>query len=831
MVQSFTVSWSTIPIDQLFTSLQSSKDGLSQEEADRRLKISGPNILATQKKVSLLGRFISKLTNPLILLLLFAAIISAVLGQLSDFLIIIIIMLVSITIDVVQEHTAVEGAEKLKKRVSLTATVIRDGIAKDIPLAAIVPGDVITLSVGDIVPGDARLLRAIDFSIDESTLTGESFPQAKSTGNSVYMGTNVIAGEGTAIVVHTGSNTEYGHIASDLVAKRPETEFEKGINDFGFLLAKTALIVAAGVFISHIFLGHNFFSSLLFVLALAIGFAPELLPIIITINLSKGAIRMSRHGVIVKSLPSIEDFGSMDILCTDKTGTLTENAITLERYENLDSEVSPNVLELGYITSLFQTGFSGPMEKAILDKAKGTKVSYDKVTGIPFDFYRKRLSVVVKREKEYVLIVKGAPEEILAISTSYEVQGKVARFSAAKKAQATKHFEDLSREGLRALGVGYKKVSGAKKTFTAGDETDLTYVGLLAFDDPAKQTVSASLRLLKDRGVDVKILTGDNELVTQKICRDIGLTVKGIRTGRDLESVSQRDLQKVVEQTTIFARINPTLKENIITALRSNGHVVGYLGDGINDAPSLKAADIGISVNNAVDVAKETADIILLHKDLHVLSQGVHEGRVTYGNVLKYLKMGMSSNFGNMVSIAAASIFLPFLPLLPVQVLLNDMLYDVSQLLLASDYVDSAYLKKPHPWNIGEIKKFMLVFGPISSLFDFATFFLLLTFFRASAALFQTGWFLESIITQVLIIFSIRTHIVPFFKSRIHPFFAASLLTISAIVLLLPVSPVGNLFSFVPLPFLFYPALGIVIISYFFLVEFVKLWFYAKFEL
>ncbi len=789
---------------------------MTEDEAKARLLQYGPNTLAQQRHVTLLERFVRKLGNPLILLLLAAALLSAVFKQAPDFIIICIITFVSILMDMYQEMSAEGAADKLRKRVSLTATALRDGVKKEVPLQHIVPGDVIFLSVGDIVPADAKLVTARDLLIDESTLTGESYPKEKAASAMAFMGTNVVTGEGQAVVIVTGKQTRLGTIADHLVAPRPKTEFEKGISEFGVFLMKTAVVFGIFVFIVHFFLAHELFTSALFVLALIIGFAPEMLPMIITINLSRGALRMSRRGVIVKSLPSIENFGSMDILCTDKTGTLTENKIILERYEDAAGNTSDKVLQYGYIGSIFQSGFRGPMEEAILAHKEAARHGYTRVDVIPFDFFRKRVSVVVTKSRERLLITKGASEDIIGISS----------MTLAGRKSALQRLDGYGRQGFRVLGVGYKKVAD-KRSYSARDETDLTFLGFMVFLDPPKKTVIDALKRLAYHHVAIKILTGDSDVVTATICRQIGLPVLGIAKSEEIERASDSELRRLVEKNTIFSRLNPVLKVRVISALRQNGHVVGYMGDGINDAPGLRSADIGISVNNASDVAKLSADIILLHKDLHVLLDGIAEGRVTFANVIKYLRMNTSSDFGTVVSISVASVLLPFLPMLPVQILLNDLLYDVSQLALAGDRVDEASLAVPRKWNVTSIRKFMFIFGPANSLFDLATFGILLWLFHASVPLFQTGWFVENIVAQTIIVFSIRTAVVPFYKSRTSLLFTLSLLSIVAVAVILPFIPLlAGAFSFVRLPPVFFVILVGLVAAYLMLAEALKQWFY-----
>lgn len=833
------VFWSQ-SIDQVISSLGVDLDGLTQDQAEKRLLEYGTNELAKKKRLSIVERFVSKLANPLILILLFAAFVSALVGQLSDFVIIVAMILISTIIDVFQEHRAEEGADKLRKRVALTATTLRDGKEQEIPIAHIVPGDIIILTVGDIVPADCLLVEAKHLQINQSALTGESFPAEKQSDvavaedasltdrtNTVFFGTDVITGEGKAVVVITGTETEFGKISQGLSNDRPKTEFEKGVNGFGYLLLKTALVLSLTVFIVHLGLRHDALSSLLFVLAIAIGFAPELLPLVMTVNLSRGAIRMSHKGVIVKFLPSIENFGSMNVLATDKTGTLTENEIRVAGYTDGKNHEEIKVLQFAYLASASQHGFKGPMEEAILAKKHEVpSPGYQSKTTIPFDFFRRRSSVVTEHKGKLYLITKGAPEDVLSASTQYELEGVSHDLTPHAKKMIHTEFDQLGKDGYRALAIAYKEIS-EKKDYTPEDEHSLIFLGLIKFSDPPKKSAGAALKLLIDHGVSVRILTGDNELVTEKVCKELELPVTGILTGNSISHYTDQQLAKVVQHTTIFARLNPEMKERIIKALR-HGNVVGYLGDGINDAPSLRAADIGISVNNATDVAKDSADIILLHKDLHVLMDGVKEGRKTFTNVMKYLIMGLSSTFGNMLSVIVASVFLPFLPMLPAQILLNDFLYDVSQLLLVNDAVDPDVLKRPTRWDYSFLRKFMLVIGPVSSIFDLITFALLLKLLNATPSLFQTGWFLESLATQTLVIFSIRTAIVPFFRSKPNPIFALSLLGVVGFGMVFPFTPIARFFGFSPPPLEFYALLCVIVLAYLIMTEIMKFIFYNK---
>lgn len=828
---------------EIFKLFQTGGKGLSQAEASERLKRWGPNELTKRKRYATILLFFSKFSSPLILILLAASLISAFLGEITNFIIIATIVAASGIIDFFQEYHAENAARKLARRVATTATVMRNGQKQEILLGNIVPGDIILLSVGDLVPADARLVESRDLLVDQSTITGESYPQEKNAEslnsgsaavqertNCVFMGTNVISGEGTAVVVATGANSEFGKVAKEVVKARPETEFSVGAKNFGLLLVKVTFALVLFVFIINSIFLRDPLTSFIFALALAVGLTPELLPLIITTNLSRGALRMAKKGVIVKYLPAIQNFGSMNILCTDKTGTLTENKIILERYENVRGQEDNEVLRIGYLTSTYQTGIKSPLEAAVLAHGKVDVSDFKKIDEIPFDFIRKRLSVVVEKQGQRLLVTKGAPEFLLPLCKWVEDNGKKHDLTKELTAKITERFEKLSAEGFRVLAVAEVEVD-KKQSYQAKDEKNLSFLGLMAFLDPPKEGATEALQHLKSQGIELKILTGDNETVTRKVCNDLGLEIKGSVNGESLDRTSDEELSNLAAKTTIFARLAPEQKERVITALKKRGAVVGYLGDGINDAPSLRAADIGISVNNAVDVAKESADLILLRKDLQVLKDGVSEGRRTYANIMKYIMMGTSSNFGNMFSVAGGSIFLPFLPMLPVQILLNNLLYDFSELTIPSDKVDSKYLEKPRKWDISGIRRFMLVFGPISSLFDFLTFFLLLLLFHASASFFQTGWFIESLATQTLIIFAIRTRTVPFFKSKPGIMLAIASISVAAFGLIVPFIPfTQRFFSFVTPPVAFYLVLPLIIGAYFLLVELTKRRFYQRYE-
>lgn len=824
--------------EDLFQKLSSQKAGLSPEEAKKRLKIFGANRLEEKKKTNVVLSFFSKFLNPLILILLFASLISAFLGELSNFFIILIIILISAGIDFYQQFNAENAAEKLKQRVSLKAEVIRSGLKQEILASEIVPGDMIFLSAGDLVPADCRIISSRELTVSESSLTGESYPVEKQVKtlndssslseriNSVFLGTSVLSGEAEALVIKTGTATEFGKLAEHLIEKRPKTEFETGIEKFGFLLAKITLILVILVFFVNAFFKHDILNSFLFALALAVGLTPELLPVIVTINLAKGASRMAKKEVIVKDLPAIQNFGSMNVLCTDKTGTLTEDKIKLERYEDLSGQENDQVLLYGFLNSHFQTGLKSPLEKAVLTHEVNL-TGFEKIDEVPFDFIRKRLSVIVKKGRENLLITKGAPENILP-HCSHVFLKETSELTEKNRQKILERFKDLSSEGYRVLAVAYKKIE-SQKTYNVDDEKNLTFLGLMAFLDPPKESAKEALSLLENAGVTLKILTGDNEIVTQKVCQELGLNIEGVMLGEEIEKLTDLELEKKMQTTNIFARLNPDQKQRIILSLKKAGNVTGFLGDGINDAPSLREADIGISVQNAVDIAKESADLILLRKDLHVLKDGVLEGRKTYGNIMKYIQMGTSSNFGNMFSVAGASLFLPFLPMLPIQILLNNLLYDVSQLTVFTDNVDPEYLQTPKKWDLKFIRHFMLIFGPISSIFDFATFFILLFIFRATVPLFQTGWFVESLVTQTLIIFSIRTVVSPFFKSWPSTPLIISSLGVALAGSILPFSPLAQIFSFAPPPLKFYLLLILLIALYLLIVEKTKVWFFHKY--
>ena len=849
----------TLPTDELLSRLGTSTQGLSSQEAEQNLNIYGTNELARKRKRSGIVSFLLHFKSPLIIILLFAAGFAGATGDVADFTIIVVIVLISVVIDHYQESKAENAAELLKEKVSTTATVLRDKIKKELKLSQIVPGDIVYLSAGDIIPADARIISGKDLFINQSSLTGESFPVEKTANrlesinlssssitewnNYLFMGTSVVSGSATAVVVRTGGSTEYGKIAKKLVAKPPETEFERGVKGFSYLIMQVTFVLVIFVFIVLALFHRGLVQSLLFSAALAVGLTPELLPMIITMNLSKGAVNMSKKGVVVKHLPSIENFGSMNVLCTDKTGTLTENRISLVLHVDSEGNDDDKVLLYSYLNSYYETGLKSPLDDAILSHKEINVESFQKIDEVPFDFVRRRVSVVVEQERERFFIAKGAPEDILKISNYCEIGGIIQDISEELRKKIEQKYVDLSAEGLRALGVAYKKLREDKAVYSVNDENDMVFLGFVAFLDPPKETAKESLRLLAKEGIELKILTGDNELVTRKVCEQLGFEIKGVVLGSDMIQMNDDALARVVEEANVFARVTPVQKDRIINLLKSNGHVVGFMGDGINDAPSLRTSDVGVSVNNAVDVAKESADIILLENDLTVLAEGVIEGRKTFGNTMKYVMMGISSNFGNMFSVAGAALFLPFLPMLSIMILLNNLLYTLSQTTIATDNVDEEYIERPKRWDISFIRNFMIVEGPLSSIFDYATFFIMFFVFgipvTAAASgiplatlfqqhMFQTAWFVESLITQTLVVFVIRTRLSPFWKSKPGKYLVLSSLSVVAAALIIPYTPLGKLFHFVPPPPLFYVFLLLMIVIYLFLAEVVKKWFYKR---
>ncbi|HSX40705.1 MAG TPA: magnesium-translocating P-type ATPase [Candidatus Saccharimonadales bacterium] len=808
-----------------FLENQGKNFGLTKIEALARLRKYGPNIIVDKKRYSALKAFFAKFTNPLVLILLVASFLSIFTRDIAEFVIIFAIVLFSVCVDFFQEYRSEKAVESLQKRVVVKASVYRDGHIEEVPISHVTVGDIVILAIGDVVPADVTVLFAKDLHIDQSVITGESFPAQKEEKQTAMMGTTVLNGEGVARVEKIGKETEFGKIADTLSLVKEETDFEKGLKDFGVLIAKLTVVLALVLFGVNAVLKHNIYDSLLFSLALAVGLTPELLPAIVTVNLSRGALRMVKKGVIVKHLPAIQNFGSMNVLCTDKTGTITQNKIILERYENSDGEEDKNVLRLAYVNSFFQSNVKNPLDEAILAHKEGHEKGFIKIDEIPFDFMRKRLSIVAAKEKETILISKGAADSMWEVIKHVDENGNAKPLTAGVLKKLQTRLSELESDGYRVLTVAHKNVE-KKKTYEAADEKDLIFIGFTAFMDPPKHEVKVVLQALENAGVTLKILTGDSELVTKKICTDLSIPIDGIMVEKDLINLSDEKLRERVKETTIFARLTPQTKARVVQALRSAGFSVGYMGDGVNDAPSIKAADVGISVENAVDIAKSEADIILVTKSLKVLQDGIIEGRKTFANTMKYIYMGTGSNFGNMFSVSIASIFLPFLPMLPIQILLNNLIYDVSQLAIPTDNVDSEEIEKPQHWDMSNLKKFIFTFGPISSVFDLATFAILLSIFNASIAFFRTGWFIESVITQSLIIFAIRTKKVPFLKSKPSVLLTLFALTAAFSSALITQTTLGSIFQFVKVPPLFWMYIVGIVIVYFVIVELTKLWFY-----
>jgi len=831
----------TKPQLELMELLQGTAAGLTSAEAQRRLSLHGPNSMVAESRFAALANLLRFLINPLVIILLVASGVSLALGDSVGGLIIISMVLLSVLLNFFMEFQAHHAVEEIRKQVATTAAVIRDGREQEMPVAGLVPGDVIQLNAGDLVPADARLLAVKDLQVRESALTGESLCVEKTcsdlpTGkqgvadasNCVFMGTAVQTGIGTAVIARTGRNTAFGEIAQRLAVRPPETEFGRGIRHFGLMITRVIMLLVLFVLLVNIAFHRPILESFLFSVALAVGMTPEMMPMIITVTLARGARRMTKKKVLVKQLSAIEDFGSIEILCSDKTGTLTEGEIELDRHVDIQGKDDDSVLRYIYMNSFFQAGIKSPLDAAILKHERPLIVEYQKVDEIPFDFNRKRLSVVVRHGDEHLLVSKGEAESIFTICQTVTIDGSAEPFDESRRAQAVQTFQKLSAEGFRVLGVAARNVD-KQDAYTTAAEKDMTLAGFAAFLDPPKEGIPAVLDALKQNGVSVVIMTGDNQYVTQKIAHDVGLKTECIVTGDQVEAMDDPALAYQAENGAIFARVSPEQKNRVIVALRARGHVVGYVGDGINDAPSLHTADVGISVMNGVDVAKDAAKIILLEKDLAVLNDGIIEGRRCFANIMKYIVMGTSSNFGNMFSMAAASLFLPFLPMLPTQILLNNFLYDVSQISIPSDNVDPALLHRPKRWRIEFIRQFMMIIGPISSIYDFLTFGVLLWVFHAAsnAPLFHTGWFVESLATQTLVVFVIRTAGSPL-KSRPSGPLLAAVLAIVAIAVVLPYTSLGRLMQFTALPLSLLGAIAFLAVSYLLLVQVVKSWFYRR---
>jgi len=830
------------PVEVVLAKFNTSAKGLSEAEAQKRLEEYGCNEPARKKKRTILFQILSKFLNPLVIVLLIIAGFSLFFGEKISAVLVILMAIMSVFLSFIQEYRAGKEAEKLSEMVRATVTVYRNGRAKEVKIREIVPGDIVDLFAGDMIPADLRIISCKDLFINQASLTGESFPiekiaepthpKSKATSeltNIAFMGSSVVSGTGLGVVVKTGIATKFGELSRRLATMVIESGFDKGIRKFTWLMIRLMFFLVAVIFGINALLKGNIIEALLFSLAVAVGLTPEMLPMLVAINLSKGAIAMSKKQVIVKRLNSIQNFGAMDVLCTDKTGTLTLDRIVLEKHCDVVRKENDDVLRFAYINSFYQTGLKNILDRAILKHGKLLVKQYKKVDEVPFDFSRRIMSVVVEVDGKHTIISKGAPEEIFKRCTKFGLDGEILDMEDLILTDLKEEYDDLSTDGFRVLAVAYKEVENKKDVYSKDDERGLILKGYVAFLDPPKPTTKKTIEVLRSLGIEFKILTGDNELVTKKICSEVGLDVKGLVTADEIEKASDKELKELVKTTSVFARLSPLQKERIIHALHENKHIVGYLGDGINDALALKAADVGISVDNAVDIAKESADIILLKKSLMVLKDGVIEGRRTFGNIVKYIKMGSSSNFGNMFSMTGASLFLPFLPMLPIQILLNNFLYDLSQVAIPSDEVDKEYLLKSRPWNVKYIKKFMIFIGPISSIFDFVTFGVLIFVFHASQPLFNTGWFLESLCTQTLVIHIIRTGKIPFIESKPSQFLMFTSIYIVTIGLVIPFTPLGKFFGFVAPPLTYFIALFLIVATYLFAVQIGKKWFIKKY--
>ncbi len=852
---------------QLLERLNSSASGLSVDEAESRLIIIGPNAVAREVKKSIIFQLLQRLRNPLNLLLLTLASISLLMGDREAAFIIYFMVVLSISLAYLQERRSGNAAEALRVMVHITASVLRKSPVDrvevssgsvpsgskllEIPILQLVPGDIVHLSAGDMVPADLLLLTARDLYLNQATLTGEALPVEKFAAaaneaikdplqlpNMCFMGTNVLSGTATGVIVYTGARTYFGRLAAIISGERILTSFDKGVNQFAWLMIRFIFVMAPLVFIINGLTKGDWIEALLFAVAVAVGLTPEMLPMLVTVNLAKGALAMAKQQVIVKRLNSIQNLGAMDVLCTDKTGTLTQDRIILEKHVDIYGVESEKVLAFAYLNSYYQSGLKNLLDVAVLKHREVHEIlkpssDYLKIDEIPFDFIRKRMSVVVEAQGRHLLICKGAVEEVYSVSTYGEAGDERFELDEGHLQQLKTVSRELNEDGFRVIAIACKEIDNRQIAYSVKDEQELVLVGYIAFLDPPKETARQAIAELSAHGVQVKILTGDNEVVTRKVCKEVGLHVDRFVLGHEIETLSAAQLAEVAEQAQVFAKLSPTQKATIIEALQSKGHVVGFLGDGINDGPALKVADVGISVDTAVDIAKESADIILLEKSLLVLDCGVIEGRKVFANIIKYIRMGASSNFGNMLSVIGASAWLPFLPMAPVQVLTNNLLYDFSQTAISTDNVDEEYLKQPRRWEIQNITRFMLFVGPISSIFDYATYLMMVYIFEANsvekASLFQTGWFVESLLSQTLIIHIIRTGRVPFLESRASLPLMLTSLAICGSGIWLPYSPFARALGFTPLPLLYGLLITLMLITYLILTYYMKTWFHRRF--
>jgi P-type Mg2+ transporter len=850
--------------------LNSSLTGLTEEEAAARLEQYGPNEVAREKQQGRLHRLYLAARNPLVILLTVLAIIAFATEDFRSGTVMLLMVVLGLSLRFVQETRADTAAAKLKAMISVTATVVRGGPPKEVPLQQLVPGDIVKLSAGDMIPGDVRLLSAKDLFVIQATLTGESMPVEKTDTpdtrerksaiehtNLCFLGTSVESGSATAVIAATGPQTYFGQMASSLSGQPVETAFDRGVRKYTWLMIRFMLVMVPLVFVINGLTKHDWHEAFFFSLAVAVGLTPEMLPMIVSVCLSKGALAMSKKQVIVKRLNSIQNFGAMDVLCTDKTGTLTIDRVILELYCDVFKNENEEVLRDAYLISHFQTGLKNVLDRAVLHHQELHRElsleQYSKVDEIPFDFSRRMMSVVVEGPGgERQLLTKGAPEAVFAQCTHFESEGEVFPMAPILVGNLIEQVNDLSADGFRVLAVATKKLAH-QAAYAKADECHLVLTGYLAFLDPPKDTAAKAITAMRQHGVTIKVLTGDNDLVTRKVCTEVGIHAEQILLGSQVETMSDAQLAEAVEGADVFARLSPAHKQRIVRALQRKGHVVGFMGDGINDAPALRAADVGISVDNAVDIAKESADVILLEKNLMVLEEGVLEGRKVFVNILKYIRMGASSNFGNMFSVIGASAWLPYVPMAPIQVLTNNLLYDFSQVPIPTDNVGPQQTARPRPWHMGEIARFIVFIGPISSIFDYTTYAVMWFVFKCSqlglapppaiaarfahaispndsyaAALFHTGWFVESLMTQTLIIHVIRTNLIPFVQSRASWQLTMTTLLIMGIGAVLPYSPLATPLGFVPLPPLYWAILLVTLLCYVGLTQIIKTWLIRK---
>jgi Mg2+-importing ATPase len=829
--------WS-IQAEEVLRELGTSPQGLSSDEARNRLEKFGYNVLGSKRKKGVLSLLLSQFKSPIVLILLGATGLSFFLHDPSDALIILTIVIISGLLGFVQEHGAQNAVEKLLETLEIKSIILRDGTETDIPAKDIAPGDVVVLNAGVNIPADCLILESKDLFVDEAPLTGETYPVEKMPArlpeetplgrrvNSLFMGTHVVSGRARAVVVGTGEETEFGKISGHLKMRPPETEFQRGIRRFGYLLLELTLMLVIGIFAVNVYLSRPVMDSFLFSLALAVGLTPQLLPVIISINLAHGARGMAAKKVIVKRLSSIENFGSMDVLCSDKTGTLTEGAVRVHSSFDAVGDESGKCLHYAYLNSKFETGFVNPIDEAVRNFREYDIAGKSKLDEVPYDFIRKRLSVLVTGGQGNELIIKGAFLSVLAVCSRAELAGGQVVDKSSIKDRMVERYERLGSEGFRLLGVAYKRM-GQNERISKEDERDMIFLGFVSLYDPLKAEIGSTISRLKELGVSLKIITGDSRFVAFHVAEQIGLAQKGMLSGTEIRAMSDEALMKQGNEVDVFAEVEPNQKERIILALHKSGRVVGYMGDGINDASALHAADVGISVDSAVDVAKEAAGIVLLEKDLGVLIDGIKEGRRTFSNTLKYVFMATSANFGNMFSMAGASLFLPFLPLLPKQILLTNLLTDIPEMTIAADNVDQEMVERPRRWNIRFIRKFMLTFGILSSFFDYMTFGVLKLLLHASTEQFRTGWFLESVVSATLIVLVVRTRKF-FLKSRPHRYLALATLLVVLLTISIPFISFAKLFGFTKLPLSFLGVLSGIVLLYVCAAEVTKKIFYRK---